>query len=172
MIEKAKKVAEEAHKGKVRKFSGEPYIVHPLSVANIVENHKGSHRIKELVTAAILHDTLEDTHLTEKELEEMFSELTVSLVKELTTDEEERNRLGKNVYLAKKMINMSGWALVIKLADRLDNLDPKDPIEFRKRYSEDTRYILKELEEKRELTKTHKILIAKIKEVLVWATKF
>jgi len=172
MINKAMQVAEEKHRGQKRKFTNEPYIVHPLSVANIVKKYKNSHRITELITAAILHDTLEDTNIKEEDLKTMFNELTVSLVKELTTDEEEKNKLGKKIYLANKMIKMSNWALVIKLADRLDNLAPGTPEEWRNNYIKDTKYILEELERHRELSKTHKILIEKIQERIKWAIKF
>ncbi len=171
MIKKALKFAEEKHKIQYRKVSGEPYIFHPLGVAGIIRRNKDSHKINELVSAAILHDTLEDTDTTEKELRELFGDLITSLVKELTTDAEEKERIGKKEYLAKKMSDvdkMSSWALVIKLADRLDNLsDLKECSEkFREKYSKETLFIIDSLEKNRELSKTHKRLIKKIRKKL------
>lgn len=165
MIEKAIQFAEEKHRKQVRK-SGEPYIVHPIKVAKIIRENKESHKINELISAAFLHDTLEDTSASEKELKELFGELVLSLVKELTTDEQEKEKLGKKEYLAEKMKNMSSWALVIKLADRLDNVSDlnQGTPEFKKRYTEETEYILKEIEKSRTLSKTHEKLIKQIKE--------
>jgi GTP pyrophosphokinase len=165
MIEKAVQFAEEKHRKQERR-SGEPYIIHPIKVARIIRENKESHKINELISAAFLHDTLEDTDTNEKELKELFGDLVLSLVKELTNDEQEKEKLGKKEYLAEKMKNMSSWALVIKLADRLDNvsdINTTNP-EFKKRYSEETEYILKEIESKRELSQTHKKLIKQIKE--------
>lgn len=165
MIERAIQFAEEKHRTQERR-SGEPYITHPIKVAVIIRENKESHKINELVSAALLHDILEDTIVDERELKELFGNLVLSLVKELTTDEQEEEKLGKKEYLAKKMKNMSSWALVIKLADRLDNVSDMNTAnpEFKKRYTEETEYILKEIESKRELSKTHKNLIKKIKE--------
>jgi len=165
MIEKAVQYAEEKHRTQNRR-SGEPYITHPIKVARIIRENKESHKINELISAAMLHDTLEDTTASEKELKELFGELVLDLVKELTTDEQEKEKLGKKEYLAEKMKNMSSWALVIKLADRLDNVSDLNSTtpEFKKRYTEETEYILKEIETKRKLSPTHKKLIKQIKE--------
>ena len=110
------------HEGQYRKFSLCPYYVHPIRVASMVYKYKDSHKIDELVIASLCHDLLEDTPTTEKEIEEMFGWQVLSLVQGLTTNKEECEKIGKANYLSNKMINMSSWALVIKLCDRLDNV--------------------------------------------------
>ena len=65
LIEKGYRVAYDAHKGQVRK-SGEPYIIHPLCVGIILADLELD---KESIAAGLLHDVVEDTVMTEEELE-------------------------------------------------------------------------------------------------------
>lgn len=169
---RANKYAKKQHKGQVRKFAGEPYVRHPERVAEIVKKYKKSKKIGKLVSAAHLHDTLEDTKATEMKLRLRFGRLVTSIVKELTSDKEEMKKQGgKRKYLSNKTIKMSSWALVIKLADRLDNVsDFKNASpDFVKSYRKQTDYMLDMLEKKRTLSKTHQKLIddirTKMKEV-------
>lgn len=158
---KAKEFAKKAHKGQWRKFSGEPYVEHPKRVAKYVEKLKKSHRLEDLVTAANLHDTIEDTDVTADEIEKLFGSLVASLVKELSSDGEGIKQKGKSQYLADKMIDMSSWGLVIKLADRLDNISDlhRASVKFREKYVKETNFILRRLSQERKLTRTHKKLI-------------
>jgi len=57
--------ATKAHKGQKRKYSDEDYITHPIAVATIVEEHGGN---IDMILAALLHDVIEDTEVTEVEL--------------------------------------------------------------------------------------------------------
>jgi (p)ppGpp synthase/HD superfamily hydrolase len=166
MIKQVLEFATGKHAGQIRKFEKTPYIEHPKKVATIIKENKESKNILELISAAILHDTLEDTNTTEQELKKHFGELITSIVKELTTDEKEKEKIGKKKYLANKMESMSSWALAIKLADRLDNVSDlnNSSSEFKKRYIEETNYILEKIEENRKLSETHKKIIKKIKE--------
>jgi len=158
--------ATEKHFGQVRKFDGSDYVNHPLRVSRIVASVKNSHRIADIVSASKLHDTLEDTNTTVDELTSNFGSLVSSLVVELTSDKEEIKKLGKKEYLANKMITISSWALVIKLADRLDNVSDFSiaPAKFVEKYSIETSYILNKLVNNRVLTKPQKILVSMIKE--------
>lgn len=171
MINNALQFAKEKHKNQIRKFSKKTYIEHPLNVAKIILENKESHKIEELISAAILHDTLEDTDTTTTELKKLFGELITSLVTQLTSNKKEINKLGKKEYLAEKMSNekkMSSWALVIKLADRLDNLSDINLMSenFKNKSIKETLFIINKIEETRKLSNTHKKLIKKIKEKL------
>lgn len=168
IIDFASKFAEIKHQKQWRKFADEPYFKHPQRVANIVKQFKKSHDIDSLISAAFLHDTLEDTNTTYKDLQKMFGGLVASLVKELSSDPEEIEKLGKTEYLTQKMENMSNWALVIKLADRLDNLsDLKiSSKKFREKMITSTKKIIKDLESHRQLTTTQKKLVELIKQKL------
>jgi (p)ppGpp synthase/HD superfamily hydrolase len=159
--------AEKAHAGQKR-MGGEPYVVHPQRVAEIVRKYKKSHVLNDLVSAAFLHDTIEDAGATKEKLEKMFNGLVASLVQELTTDEEKKKLVGKTEYLKQKMTNMSSWALVIKLADRLDNVSDLSNAneKFRTKYKKETEDILNHLEKNRKLSETQKRLIVAIKEKL------
>ena len=68
MVEKAYKVAGEAHNGQLRK-SGEPYIIHPLCVAIILAELQLD---KESIVSGILHDVVEDTEITSTDMKNMF----------------------------------------------------------------------------------------------------
>ena len=76
MIRKAYEYANEMHSGQTRQ-SGEPYIIHPLNVAYIVAE---MHADRNTVCAALLHDTLEDTHATKEEIAELFNSDIANLV--------------------------------------------------------------------------------------------
>lgn len=164
--------ATDAHQGQER-AGGDPYITHPIRVANIVKQYKDSHNIDALIAAAYLHDTIEDTDTTHEALHDLFGGLVASLVLELTSDLEQIKKMGKKNYLAQKMAHdMSSYGLVIKLADRLDNVKDiataKTP-EWRAKYRAETEHIMSYLEQNRILSGTHKKLIglirAKINEV-------
>jgi (p)ppGpp synthase/HD superfamily hydrolase len=122
LLIKAVQFAGEKHKGQYRRESGLPYVIHPITVAFLLAENKESKKLEELMVAALLHDTLEDTDATFEEIAREFTPMVASLVLELTSDPEEIEEIGKNEYLTKKMVGMSSYALVIKLADRLSNI--------------------------------------------------
>lgn len=122
-VRKAYKIASEAHEGQKR-LSGEPYIIHPLSVAIILASLGMD---EASIIAAILHDTVEDTKLTNAEVKKEFGETIAELVDGVTkigrvplqTKEEQQ---AENI--RKMLIAMSRdiRVIIIKLADRLHNM--------------------------------------------------
>ena len=122
-IDSAYKYAKEKHKGQFRK-TGEPYIIHPLQVAYILTSIKAD---KETIIAALLHDTIEDTETSKKDIEEKFGENVARLVDGVTkinninvsTDNEYLTS-----YYKKIIVGMSEdvRVIIIKLADRLHNM--------------------------------------------------
>lgn len=160
--------AKHAHTGQTRS-GGEPYITHPMRVADSIRQYKQSHNLEALIDAALLHDTIEDTDTTHEALQDLFGGLVASLVKELTSNKDEIKKMGKAAYLANKMATMSSYALVIKLADRLDNVKDiataKTP-EWRAKYKAETLHILDYIAKNRVLSGTHQKLIGLIRSKL------
>ena len=112
--------AAEKHQGHVRKNSQHsPYITHPLLVAKAIFE-VGEIQNTSILTAAILHDTIEDTPTTKDEIITQFGEDVLSIVMEVTDDKDlpkmERKRL--QVVHAP---DLSYEAKIIKLADKLVN---------------------------------------------------
>lgn len=168
MIEKAKILAKEIHKNQKRKFDGSPYFVHPEAVANNVIEFKKSKHINELVSAAYLHDSIEDCGISFDYLQREFGYMVASIVAEVSNEYEIMKRYGKKYYMSNKVLTLSNYGLVIKLSDRLDNvsdLNIASP-EFRKKYTDETEYLIQILEDFRNLTQTQLKLIEKIKEKL------
>lgn len=104
--------------GAIRKHSGDPYWVHPEGVAKIAAAYGGT---DIEIQAAMAHDTLEDTNCSYDELEEMFGEEVASIVREITNDTEEVDRLGKEQYINLELISLSHPALFVKLCDMYYN---------------------------------------------------
>jgi len=160
--------ATKAHAGQTRS-GGDPYITHPMRVADHIRQYKQSHNLDALISAAYLHDTIEDTDTTQEVLHDLFGGLVASLVKELTSDPEQIKKMGKAQYLSHKMAAMSSYGLVIKLADRLDNVKDittaRTP-EWRAKYAKETNQILDYIEKTRALSGTHNKLISLIRAKL------
>ncbi len=122
-IEAAYNWAKKLHEGQFR-ISQEPYIMHPVEVAKILVDLKLD---KDTIIAAFLHDILEDTNATAKEMEEKFGSDVVNLVQGVT-------KLGKYQFKSKEERQAENFRrmfiamaqdiriIVLKLADRLHNM--------------------------------------------------
>lgn len=86
MVEKAMIFAAKAHSGATRKGTDIPYIVHPMEVGAIAASITGE---REVIAAAILHDILEDTAVTEAEVEKEFGSEVLRLIKSDSEDKRE-----------------------------------------------------------------------------------
>jgi guanosine-3',5'-bis(diphosphate) 3'-pyrophosphohydrolase len=165
--------AKQAHRGQVRKFINKPYFgAHVVKVNGIVKQYTVD---EDLLCAALLHDTLEDCYEDPEvglvELKEIFGNRIGNLVWELTSDGDEidHNYDGsKTEYLIEKMIHMSDDALIIKLADRLQNIsDAFTATErFRNKYFQETSEILVEIQKNRQFNRIHRLLIGDIQAKL------
>lgn len=123
IILRAFEVGANAHEGQTRK-TGEPYIFHPVAVARILANMRMDYGS---VAAAILHDTIEDTPLTHKEIETRFGEEIADLVDGVTKLDKMkfRTRVEADAESFRKlMLAMSRdlRVIFIKLADRMHNM--------------------------------------------------
>jgi GTP diphosphokinase / guanosine-3',5'-bis(diphosphate) 3'-diphosphatase len=122
-IVKAYQYAVEAH-GQQRRATGEPYISHPLAVAEILTELEVD---SDTLSAALLHDTVEDTGKTIEEIQEVFGEDIAALVDGVT-------KLSRIPYSSKEEIQAENFrkmflamakdirVVLIKLADRLHNM--------------------------------------------------
>ncbi len=122
-IRAAYELAEQAHEGQMRK-SGEPYILHPLAVADIIVEMQLD---KTSVMAALLHDVVEDTGVTIETIEKRFGSMCAMLVDGLTklekiqfkSKEEQKNENYRKMFVA---MAKDLRVILIKLADRLHNM--------------------------------------------------
>lgn len=121
--------AEQAHDGQHRR-SGEPYVTHPLAVANILAN---MHMDYQSLMAAMLHDVIEDTGITKEALSRQFgnevSEL-VDGVSKLTQITFEDKAVAQAENFQKMVLAMSRdiRVIIVKLADRLHNMRTLGPL--------------------------------------------
>ena len=121
LILKAARFAAHKHRNQRRKDEERtPYINHPISVAKII-SEIGNVEDPEVLSAALLHDTLEDTKTTPEELIDNFGERVCSLVQEVTDDITlpKLERKQRQIDHAKEI---SEGAALIKLGDKISNV--------------------------------------------------
>lgn len=121
LVMRATKYAAEQHRGQSRKDADNtPYINHPLALASLLADYAGV-TDTNVIAAALLHDTVEDTNSTIDDIEELFGSKICSIVREVTDDKSlsapERKRL--QIEHAAKI---SHEAKLVKLADKISNL--------------------------------------------------
>jgi len=165
--------AKQAHKGQIRKFINKPYFdAHVQKVNGIVKQYTND---EDLLIAALLHDVIEDCYedkdIGYHEIKDIFGEKVANLVKELTSLDDELNydyAGNKTDYLIDKMLNMTDNALIIKFADRLQNISDAFTAseKFRDKYFIETSQIINELEKNRKFNRIQNLLVNEIKSKL------
>jgi (p)ppGpp synthase/HD superfamily hydrolase len=148
IVERARVFATAAHAavGQTRKYTGEPYVVHPIEVSELVASVGGT---EAMVAAALLHDVLEDTEVTVDLLEEQFGSGVADLVLWLTdiSKPEDGNRSTRKALDRQHSAAAPAAAQTIKVADLISNtrtiveFDPG----FAKTYLEEKRLLLEVL---------------------------
>lgn len=106
--------------GQKRKYSGDDYIIHPGRVAAIVEKHGGT---DEMIAAAWLHDTVEDTDVTPELITEMFGDDVAAIVEGLTDVSlpSDGNRAKRKSIDRMHSASASTESQFVKCADIIDN---------------------------------------------------
>ncbi|GGG59654.1 HD domain-containing protein [Epilithonimonas arachidiradicis] len=168
--------ARKAHGGQMRKYSPDPYIVHPIRVMEICKQFTGN---LSVLSAALLHDVLEDTEYTATELSIFLSNymskdemlLTLQLVTELTDVYDRKNYPELNRFTRKKkelqrLSTISPLAQTIKYADIVDNAGEiflSDP-DFAPRYLQECLDIVTALQGGHPILRTQAIAIIEMEQ--------
>ena len=160
-LKKAIEFATKAHEGQIRKYTGEPYIVHPLEVSDIVSTVEHT---EEMLMAAVLHDTVEDTDTTIEDIDREFGPIVAQLVDELTdvSKPEDGNRATRKGIDREHSAQASAQGQTIKVADLISNtssITEHDP-DFAKVYMKEKALLLQvlDLADKNLLKKAQKML--------------
>ena len=136
IIEKAFNFARDAHKG-IRRRSGEPYIMHPIAVATIVNQEIGLGSTS--ISAALLHDVVEDTEYTVEDIEGLFGKKIARIVDGLT-------KISGGIFGDKASVQAENFrkllltmsedvrVVLIKMADRLHNMRTLSSMPANKQY--------------------------------------
>lgn len=138
MEKEALEFAHQAHQGQQRKYTGEPYIEHPIRLSEMVRSVPHT---EAMICAAYLHDVVEDTPVTSAEIEERFGPEVARLVHELTDEfitesYPQLNRKERKKREVARLAKVSVEAKTIKLADVIDNTRDiiKGDKDFARRY--------------------------------------
>lgn len=138
---RAMQFARKVHKDQVRKYTGNPYADHLAEVAGIVATVSNNNGLS--VAVAWMHDTLEDTDATQKQIADEFGIATMKAVL-LLSDLETGNRAERKAASRARLADAPGWVQTIKCADLISNTssivkhDPK----FAVIYLEEKRLLL------------------------------
>jgi guanosine-3',5'-bis(diphosphate) 3'-pyrophosphohydrolase len=115
-IKKSLKIAEKAHAGQKRD-EGQPYIIHPIRVANILLYELHIQK-SEILISGILHDVIEDSDIKLRAIQEHFGDHVASLVQKLTRDKKTETKEQK----FRKIIQETEEVRLLKSIDCLDNM--------------------------------------------------
>lgn len=162
LIDRAYAFANEKHMGQLRKYTGEPYIVHPVSVSTKIAYHMSNIEplfafspldVATFQVVALLHDTVEDTDATFYEIEEKFGIYIRNIVYWLTniSKPEMGNRAYRKKMDLQHILQAPIEAMCLKMADVIDNckdivkreLETEEPSTFAKKYLKEKLTFLK-----------------------------
>ena len=118
LFDKAAQFAIEAHRGAERRGKGFPYIIHPMEAASIVATVTND---PEMLAAAILHDTVEDTDVTIEQIEELFGPRVAHLVNVETAQKGTSWRARREVQI-ERFRKADRDSKIVALGDKLSNL--------------------------------------------------
>lgn len=167
LVKKAYDLAKWAHEGQVRKFTGKSYF--DEHVVKVWEKTKEYGATEDEEIAALLHDTVEDCpdKVTHDLIEKEFGKVASGYVKELTSDDEMIEKMGKAEYMKDKLSHISEGGLKVKLADRYCNISDMmtAPEKFRNKYYPETRTMLEGVEG-RSLPEAQQKIVDDINEIL------
>lgn len=143
LYDRALKFASDAHNNQSRKYTGVPYIEHPISVSSIV---KSVDHTEEMLAAALLHDVVEDTEISIRTIRSFFGDIVGDLVESLTdiSKPEDGNRATRKKIDALHYAKGSPQAQTIKIADLIDNtadIAKNDP-NFWQVYKQEKKFVL------------------------------
>lgn len=162
LVNDALMLAIKAHGTQRRKYTGEPYIVHPIAVSEIVETVRHT---PEMVAAALLHDVVEDTHVTLRDIKLQFGSLVAEYVHYCTNVSEKSD--GNRTF--RKKMDADHFALgpaesqTIKVADLISNAESiieHDKKFFHSAFKYEKAYMLNVLK------KADPILVARARQIL------
>lgn len=162
LINGALMLAIKAHGSQRRKYTGEPYVIHPIGVSKIVETV--SHT-PEMVAAALLHDVVEDTPVTLREIKEQFGPVVAEYVHYATnvSEKNDGNRTFRKKMDADHFAMGPAESQTIKIADLIHNSETiivHDQKFFHHAYKHEKKYMLEVL------TKADPILVERATKIL------
>lgn len=169
VFDKALAFAKEKHKGQVRRYSCRAGVTHPINVANKLK--KDLTVTEEVIAAAYLHDTLEDTNTTEEEISSLFGDRVLDLVRQVTAPDNCEGK-SKSQFWNDRVLKMDSDGMLLKLTDRLMNMRElnntrKEVNSFFKKNVRETKALVNTILEKKgeELTLSHNRIIREITQV-------
>lgn len=163
-VEQARKIAREAHKGQKRSFSDEEYYKHPERVGEMILNETGN---STLAAAGFLHDVLEDTNCSFNDIESKVNKKVAEIVQGVThhneSDHDDKAQ-AKVEAIVNNLQEAPKQSITLKLYDRFDNIKglEKTPNHFQKRYTRETKKLIRTVKNKFALSKQQKAISNRI----------
>ncbi|MGA8481094.1 MAG: HD domain-containing protein [Chthoniobacterales bacterium] len=126
LVREAKELMMKAHRGQIRKYTGEPYAVHCKEVHDLVKRYGEDYaRDPEVLSAALLHDVVEDTSVELGQISNKFGKRVARIVDELTSKYPRSTGLSRQerkIREAERLASVSPEAMAVKLADIAANV--------------------------------------------------